>query len=180
MNQYQQAMIEKYRILNGKPKLELTKLQRMYKTYDVLRVKFSRLKDAGDQERIKKGLARVKHLEQHIKEEQDRRYYVDGAIYESRGGQFCLVKPSGKDAKPYVWSSPKQSTLTRHHSHHYLLSEDCQTATLVKDSWEALFDGHTEAPEHATLSEEDANGVILRIRHGDIYKCPWERQEDQS
>lgn len=162
-------MIEKYRQINNKPKLELTKLQRMYKTYEVLRRRFSDLKDTGNEARVSKALARLKRLEEHIKQEQEARYYVDGGEYDKRGVRvFSLVKPGGYDSRHYVYSSDIQSRLTLHHSHHYLLSRDCQSVTLVKKSSQ-LSDRDLPAPEFARLNEEDANGVILRIRHGEIY-----------
>lgn len=44
-----------------------TKMGRMYHAYDILMVKFSRLKDTGDKPRIREGLKRVRKLERAIK-----------------------------------------------------------------------------------------------------------------
>ncbi len=98
-------------------------------------------------------------------------YYVDGGIYETLGGKFALVKPGGDKSKPYVYASEVQSGLTRHHSHHYQLSEDMKTVTLISESWTAKdgFPGGVGAPTEEALSDADYEGVKERISAGDIY-----------
>ena len=98
-------------------------------------------------------------------ETKQRIYHVTGGVYETRGGTFCLCKPTG--GKPYVYESETLAREAKLHSHHYQLSEDMKTVVLVTESgWIA---GRVGAPTEATLSESDFQGVKERIEAGDIY-----------
>lgn len=158
--------------LNGKP---WTEAQRINYKHGILSAQRGRMSD-NDPRKNGIMLKRCRVLEAHMrrldKMGDQTIYYVDGGIYETLGGCFALVQPSTEwGGKPYVYKSKAQSAITRHHSHRYQLSKDMRTVVLVDESWEAKdgFPGGVGAPEEATLSESDFQGVKERISAGDIY-----------
>jgi hypothetical protein len=72
----------------------------------------------------------------------DEKYYVCGGVYGSgEDKKFSLVKPSGREALPYVMVGEDDAyrwfKTMQHHSHLYRLLDDGETLELVKQSWEA-------------------------------------------
>ena len=95
----------------------------------------------------------------------DKTYYVAGGEYYHYeiNDRFRLVKPTG--GQPYVATNLHKLDLTSHHSHLYKLSPDKKTAISVQKRTDGV-----GAPKQHKLSIEDYNGVMKRIKSGNVYE----------
>lgn len=90
----------------------------------------------------------------------NRTIYVAGGMFGSVEQKFFrLVRPSGKDALPYLWERAQNAGhLTQHHAHVYELDRDTDTVNLVITSHWAL--PNVEAPATVKLHGEQL--LLLR------------------
>jgi hypothetical protein len=113
-----------------------------------------------------------------------RRCWVFGGGYQIGGKrEFCLVKPTGQNALPYVYLDEEEARavfrLVEHHAHLYC-TEDCHELTLVASgcAWHPPVDVY--APRHVELSESEAArvyaGMLARVHAVEEQAC--ERKEE--
>ena len=91
--------------------------------------------------------------------------YVQGGIYcqNTVKEHFALVKPTGKNPLPYVWTKPYEASQhCRHHSHTYkVVDAEAGTLKLEKVSWECEDSvGH---PKTVQLAEKERNQLLEAI-----------------